>query len=74
VANPLQEQLAEILLERIGSEPEPSGTYMDMFESIASPQLRLQYALLLIQRLENDPHPSMTLLQRAQRVTAEFGS
>jgi hypothetical protein len=74
MANPLQEQFAEVLLERISSEPHPSRTHMDMFESIAPPLQRLQYTLLLLDRIDGDPHPSIPMMQRVQRLVMEFGT
>jgi hypothetical protein len=74
VANPLQEQFAEVLLERISSDPHPSTTHMDMFESVAPPQQRVQYILLLLGRIEGEPNPSIPIMRRVQRLIMEFGT
>ncbi len=74
MANPLQERYAEVLLDRIGSDKHPSGTHMDMFESIAPTRQRVAYVLLLLEKIENDPNPSIPMMRRVQRVISEFGS
>ena len=74
MANPLAERYAEFLLERIASDPHPSGTHMDMLESIAPPEVRVQYVLHLMERIEDDVHPSIPMMQRVQRLIAEFGA
>jgi hypothetical protein len=74
MANPLQEHVAEILLDRIRSDRHPSSTYMDMFESIAPPRLLAIYILHLTERIENEPHPSIPMMQRVIRLMPQFGS
>jgi hypothetical protein len=74
VANPIEERLAEILLDTISDDIQPSSTHMDIFESFAPPHLMVQYALVLMQRIANDQHPSIPMLRRAQRVAASLGS
>jgi hypothetical protein len=73
MANPLQERYAELLLDRIRSDKHPSGTHMDMFESVASPRLLVEYAVHLLETIENDSNPSIPMMQRVQRVIAQFG-
>jgi hypothetical protein len=74
MANPLAEHFAEVLLDRIAADVHPSGTYMDMLEAIAPPRVRLQYVLHLMERIENETHPSIPMMQRVQRLIAEFGA
>ena len=54
MANPLAEQYAETLLERISRDKYPSGTQMDMLEAIAPPRVLLLFIFHLIERLEED--------------------
>jgi hypothetical protein len=74
VANALQDQLAEVLLDRIRRDNYPSGTHMDLLESLASPRMRVEFAFDLMQRIENDPHPSIPMIKRCQRLIGEFGN
>ena len=74
MANALQDQFAEVLLDRIRSDTYPSGTYMDMLESFASPRMRLEFALHLMDRVQQDTYPSIPMMQRVQRLIAEFGA
>jgi hypothetical protein len=74
VANPLQDQFAEVLLERIRSDRYPSGTQMDMFEAVASPRMLLEYVLHLMDKIDEDPYPSIPMMHRVRRVIGEFGS
>ena len=74
MANPLAEQYAEALLDKISRDMYPSTTQMDMLEAIATPQVRLQFALHLMERLEEDEYPSIPMMQRAQRLIMSFGA
>ena len=74
MANALQEQFAEMLLDKIRQDNYPSGTQMDMLEAIASRQVLLQYAVHLMERIQAEPYPSIPMMQRIERVIAEFGS
>jgi hypothetical protein len=74
VANPLREQFAETLLERIRSDTHPSGTQMDMLESVASPRMRVAFALHLMDRIEAEQHPSIPMMHRVRRLIDEFGA
>ena len=73
MANPLTEQFAETLLERISSENYPSSTQMDMLEAIAPPEVLVQYALHLMDRVASEQYPSVDMLKRTQRVILGFG-
>jgi hypothetical protein len=73
VANPLAEQYAETLLEKISRDKYPSGTHMDMLEAIAPPRVLVLFIFYLMERLEEDEHPSIPMMQRAQRLIAGFG-
>ena len=73
MANPLAEQYADDLLDKIRRDKYPSGTHMDMLEAIAPPRVRLQFILHLMERLQADEHPSIPLMQRTQRLIAGFG-
>jgi hypothetical protein len=74
VANALQERYAEVLLEKIRGDNYPSGTQMDMLEAVASPQVLLEHVLHLLDRMQAEPHPSIPMMQRIERLIAEFGS
>ena len=74
VANPLQERYAEVLLDRIRSDKHPSGTHMDLFESIAPPRQLVEYILYLIETIENDRNPSIPMMRRLQGLISQFGS
>ena len=74
MANPLQDHFAEVLLDHIRSDVYPSGTHMDMLESFASPRMRLEYALHLMDRIQQETYPSIPMMQRVQRLIAEFGT
>jgi hypothetical protein len=52
----------------------PSGTQMDMLESLASPRVRLEFLMHLMDRIQAEAHPSVPMMQRASRLMAEFGS
>lgn len=73
MANPLRDQFAETLLEKIRSDQHPSGTQMDMLEAVASPRMRVAFILHLIDRIEGEPHPSIPMMHRARRLIDEFG-
>ena len=73
MANPLQERYAEVLLDRIRNDKHPSGTHMDLFESVAPPRLLVQYILHLMGRIEDDSHPSIPMTRRVLRLIQEFG-
>jgi hypothetical protein len=74
VANALEERFAEVLLDKIRNDVYPSGTHMDMLESLASPQVRLEFCMHLMERIQEEAHPSIPMMQRASRLMAEFGS
>jgi hypothetical protein len=73
VANPLQDHYAATLLEKISNERSPSATHMDMLEAVASERLLAAHILGLIERIENDENPSIPMMQRVQRLIAQFG-
>ena len=73
MANALQERFAEMLLDRIRRENYPSGTHMDMLESVASPQVMVEYILHLMEKIEADEHPSIPMMRRTQRLMTQFG-
>ena len=72
--NRLQAQYAESLLDKILSERHPSTTHMDMFETVATPRQLVLYTAHLVKRIENERNPSIPMMQRVQRLTAQFGS
>ena len=74
MANALEERFAEVLLDKVRNDMYPSGTQMDMLESLASPQVLLEFVLHLMDRIEAEAHPSVPMMQRASRLMAEFGS
>ena len=73
MANPLTEQFAETLLERISSENYPSNTQMDMLEAIAPPEVLVQFSLHLMDRVAKEQYPSVDMLKRIQRLVVGFG-
>ena len=72
--NPLAEQYAETLLEKISRDVYPSTTQMDMLEAIAPPRVRVQFIFHLLERLEEDEYPSIPMMQRAERLIMSFGA
>jgi hypothetical protein len=74
MANPIAEQYAEMLLDKISRDSYPSTTHMDMLEAIAPPSVLLQFAFHLIERIQEEEHPSIPMMQRAQRLTLGFGN
>ena len=74
MANPLQDRFAEVLLDRIRSDKYPSGTQMDILESVASPRMRVEYLLHLMEKIQDDTYPSIPMMHRVQRLIAEFGA
>ena len=73
MANPIQERLAEVLLEKIRGDQYPSATHMTMLEQNASPRVLGEYLLLLMERIEEEPHPSIPMMQRVQRIAGQYG-
>ena len=71
--NRLQERFAEVLLEKIAEDRYPSVTQMNLFESVATPELLIQYVMVLLQRIEDDARPSISLENRVQRLVMSFG-
>ena len=74
MANALEERFAEVLLDKIRNDMYPSRTQMDMLESLASPQVLLEFVMDLMDRIQAEAHPSVPMMQRASRLMAEFGS
>jgi hypothetical protein len=74
MANALQDQFAEMLLDKIRGDMYPSGTHMDMLEAIAPPRQRVELALHLMERIQEEQHPSIPMMHRVQRLIAEFGT
>ena len=73
MANPIAEQYAEMLLEKISKDQYPSGTHMDLLEAIAPPRVLLQFIFLLMERIQEDEFPSIPMMERTQRLIAGFG-
>ena len=73
MANPIQERLAEVLLEKIRGDQYPSATHMTMLEQNASPRVLGEYLLHLMERIEGEPHPSISMMQRVQRLAGQYG-
>jgi hypothetical protein len=74
MANPLAEQFAETLFDKIRRDMYPSTTHMDMLEAIAPPRLRVRFLFHLLERIEEDEYPSIPLMERAQRLIKSFGA
>lgn len=73
MANQLQDRYAEMLLEKISRDTYPSTTHMDMLEAVATQRQLLAYVLHLMERIQEEPHPSISMMQRVQRLVAQFG-
>ena len=73
MANPLRDHFAEVLLDWIRGDVYPSGTQIDMLESVASPRMRLAFVLYLLEKIDEDPHPSIPMMHRAKRLIDGFG-
>jgi hypothetical protein len=74
VANALQDQFAETLLNKIRQDNYPSGTQMDMLEAVASERMLLEYLLELMDRIQREPYPSIPMMQRVQSLIGVFGT
>ena len=74
MANPLAEQFAEALLDRIRGDIYPSGTQMDLLEEVAPPRQRVEFVLHLLERIQEEQHPSIQMMARARRMIDEFGA
>ena len=74
MANPLAEQYAETLLEKISRDMYPSTTHMDMLEDIAPPRVRVLFIFHLMDRIQEDEYPSIPMMQRTQRLIESFGA
>jgi hypothetical protein len=74
VANPLAEQLGEVLLDKITRDVYPSNTQMDMLEEIATPRVRVLFIFHLMERIQEDVYPSIPMMQRARRLIMSFGA
>lgn len=72
MANPIQEALAEVLLERIRQDMYPSTTQMDMFEEVAPPRQLGAYVAHLMERIESENYPSTSMMQRVQAIATRF--
>jgi hypothetical protein len=72
MANPIQETLAELLLERIRQDKYPSTTQMDMFEELAPPRQLGAYVAHLLERIDSENHPSTSMMQRVQAIATRF--
>jgi hypothetical protein len=73
VANALEEQHGELLLDRIRADRYPSITYMDMLEEIATPRVMVEYTLHLFEPIESETHPSLPMMRRVQGLVARWG-
>ena len=73
MANALQEQFAEVLLDRIRGDNYPSITQMDLLEEAAPPRQRAEFAIHLFERIQEEPYPSISMLARARRLAEDFG-
>jgi hypothetical protein len=74
MANPLAEQFAETLFDKIRRDMYPSTTHMDMLEAIAPPRVRVLFIFHLLERIEEDEYPSIPMMERAQRLIGSFGA
>ena len=74
MANPLAEQFAETLLDKISRDMYPSTTHMDMLEDIAPPRVRVLFIFHLMDRIQEDEYPSIPMMQRTQRLIESFGA
>ena len=71
--NRLQERFGEILLDKIASDRYPSVTQMNLFESVATPELLVNYIMVLLARIEDDERPSISMENRVQRLVMSLG-
>jgi len=73
MANALQEQYGELLLDHIRGDRYPSVNHMNMLERIATPRVLVEYTLHLFERIEADRYPSIPMMQRLERLVARWG-
>ena len=60
--------LLEALMDKVDADPYPSGTMLDMIESLLQPDDVDDYAELLLSRIRDDAFPSISLIKRVQAL------
>jgi hypothetical protein len=65
----LQQQVLEVLLEKVEQDTFPSVTMMNMIEEILQPEDVPRYAAVLLDKIRADEFPSLDLLKRAKSLT-----
>ncbi|WP_258934370.1 hypothetical protein [Nesterenkonia pannonica] len=63
----LRSTLVQDLLTRIGQEPYPSVTQLNMVESMLAPDEVPEYVQVLLQRVKGDLYPSLDMQKRIMR-------
>lgn len=61
-------ELLQTLLRKVGDDPYPSSTMLDMIESLLTPDDVPSYAGALLDRIRADEFPSSSLIQRVQSL------
>ena len=57
-------RMVDMLLEKIGNDPFPSNTMMDMVEELLLPDEVPAYAAVLIQKMREENFPSVSMMRR----------
>jgi hypothetical protein len=62
--NDLQNQIFELLMEKVEADPFPSVTQMNLIEENLRPEQVERYAGALMEKIRADNFPSLDLIQR----------
>lgn len=64
-----RQRLVDLLLEKVGDDPFPSTTMMDLLEELLAPEDRDAYAAVLMEKVRQDPFPSVPMMRRLLALT-----
>jgi hypothetical protein len=64
--------LANMLMEKVRSDPYPSATQLSIIEDVLPRELVPDYLQVLIDKAAEDTFPSIPLLRRISRVAASL--
>ena len=64
----LREELVDVLMGRIESDPYPSNTMLNMIEELITEDELPAYATVLLDKVSQDEFPSIPMLDRIRRL------
>jgi hypothetical protein len=62
-------QLVDLLLEKVGNDPFPSVTMMDLLEELLLPDEVPAYAAVLMEKIRENTYPSVSMMRRVVALT-----